>query len=243
MSRIYHDKATIDPQQIKTFFDGRAKKESDAVNAVMLQSAGSTLANDRDEYEQRHLLPRLLTPSRILEFGCGAGRLAKAYDQDGHHYLGLDFSQELIARAQAQSWSTGHIHFHVAEVPVRDLGRLPFAAPFDFFIITALLLYLNDEAVIAALSQITQLAAPRAGIYLRESLSDLEGRLTLKEHYSEELGEVYNAIYRTPKELKAMMDDILVACGFSYQVCGDYAFPPALRNREETAQRYFILRR
>jgi hypothetical protein len=88
-----------------------------------------------------------------------------------------------------------------------------------------------------------RLSAPHAQIYVRESLSDLEERLTLKEHYSQELGEVYNAIYRTPAELKAMMDEILIPCGFSYTVCGDYAFPPALRNRAETAQRYFVLTR
>lgn len=243
MSRIYQEQTTIDAGQIKAFFNGRAKKESDAVNAVMLQSAGSTLANDRDEHEKAHLLPKLLGPSRILEFGCGAGRLAKAYENGGHHYLGLDFSEELIARAKAQNWSEGHTHFQVAEVPIIDIDKLPLAPPFDFLIITALLLYLNDDAVRETFSLITRLAAPSARIYLRESLSDLDDRLTLKEHYSEELDEVYNAIYRTPAELKAMMDEILVPYGFSYSVCGDYAFPPALRNRAETAQRYYILNR
>ncbi|MBB4955658.1 SAM-dependent methyltransferase [Agrobacterium vitis] len=243
MSRIYQDLATIDASQVKAFFNDRAKKETDAVNAVMLQSAGSTLANDRDAYEKNHLVPKLTQQSRILEFGCGAGRLASTYDKDGHKYLGLDFSEELIAIAKAQTWTEGNIHFQVAEVPVIDVDKLPLQPPFDFFIVTGLLIYLNDDAVRDTFALIARLAAPQARLYLRESISDMETRLTLKEYYSEELGEVYNAIYRTPAELKAIMDDILVPCGFSYSVCGDYAFPPALRNRAETAQRYFILNR
>jgi hypothetical protein len=40
MSRIYKDQESIDGRQVRDFFNGRARKEGNAVNAVMLQSEG-----------------------------------------------------------------------------------------------------------------------------------------------------------------------------------------------------------
>jgi cyclopropane fatty-acyl-phospholipid synthase-like methyltransferase len=243
MSRIYKDQESIDGRQVRDFFNGRARKEGNAVNAVMLQSEGSTIAVDRDIHEKTHLLPRLEHPSKILELGCGAGRLATFYNNNGNRYLGFDFSDELIARAKAEIATDDNIQFQVVEVPRISVEDFRLQPPFDFFLITGLFIYLNDEAVHDTFALIARLAADKARIYVRESLSEMDVRLTLKEHFSEELHEVYNAIYRTTAELTAVMTETLVAAGFTFEVCGDYAFPPALRNRAETAQRYFTLRR
>ncbi|MDQ1185321.1 class I SAM-dependent methyltransferase [Agrobacterium larrymoorei] len=243
MSRIYQTQETIDSAKIQSFFNSRAKKEASAVDAVMLQSAGSTIASDRNAYECEHLLPRPALPVAILELGCGAGRIALAYRDAGHRYMGLDFSQELILRAKAENGSSEHIQFQVAEVPFVEAETLKIQPPYDLVIVTALLLYLNDEAVLKTFELISKLSAPSSQIYIRESLSDIDVRLTLKEHFSEELGDTYNAIYRTTDELRAVMQETLIAEGFSYSVNGEYAFPPALRNRAETAQKYFLLNR
>ncbi len=243
MARIYDTHENIDSLQIQNFFNARAKKETDAVNAVMLQSAGSSLATDRDIHERSHLLPRPASRSKILELGCGAGRLALAYRDDGHAYLGIDFSDELIARANADVAIPDRIHFQVGQVPSIEVEDLRLQPPFDLIIVTALLLYLNDEAVLQTFELIGKLAAPVAEVYVREPLSDIAKRMTLKQHFSEELDDVYNAIYRTPDEMKAVLDQTLVSGGFTYKVCGDYAFPPSLQNRAETAQRYFSLSR
>ncbi|MEJ8311125.1 methyltransferase domain-containing protein [Agrobacterium larrymoorei] len=243
MSRIYDKAETIDGKQVHDFFNSRAKKEANAVDAVMLQSNGSTLAIDRDKHERENLIPHLSKPSKILELGCGAGRLATVYRGAGNHYLGIDFSEELIARANAEVGMDETTWFQVGEVPYVNVEQLQVKPPFDFFLITGLFIYLNDEAVLDTFRLIADLAAPQAMLYLRESLSDIDVRLTLKEHFSEELGDTYNAIYRTSDELRAVMDETLIAQGFSYSVNGEYAFPPALRNRAETAQKYFLLSR
>jgi len=243
MSRIYKDQESIDALKVRDFFNGRARKEGNAVNAVMLQSEGSTIAVDRDIHEKTHLLPRLERPSKILELGCGAGRLATFYNNNGNQYLGFDFSEELIARAKAEIGDDENVQFQVVEVPRIAVEDFKLQPPFDFFLITGLFIYLNDEAVHDTFKMIAKLAAPNATIYVRESLSELDVRLTLKEHFSEELDEVYNAIYRTTAELTDVITDTLVKAGFVFEVCGEYAFPPALRNRAETAQRYFTLRR
>ncbi|MFK0331261.1 methyltransferase [Rhizobium sp. NPDC090275] len=243
MSRIYKDQESIDALKVRDFFNGRARKEGNAVNAVMLQSEGSTIAVDRDIHEKTHLLPRLERPSKILELGCGAGRLARFYNDGGNRYLGFDFSEELIARAEADIGNDSNIQFQAVEVPRIAVEDFRLQPPFDVVLITGLFMYLNDEAVHDSFEMIAKVAAPNAAIYVRESLSELDVRLTLKEHFSEELDEVYNAIYRTTTELTEVMTDTLVEAGFEFEVCGEYAFPLALRNRAETAQRYFTLRR
>lgn len=241
MSRIYDTKETIDGKQVQTFFNARAKKEPNAIDAVMLQSAGSTLATDRDKFERENLLPQLDKPGKVIELGCGAGRLASFYGAAGHQYLGLDFSDELIARAEAETAANELLHFQVAEVPYVKVENLKIEPPFDMLVVTGLMIYLNDEAVLDSFKLLAKLAAPKARIYVRESLSDMDVRLTLKEHFSDELNDVYNAIYRTTAEIKAVIDSTLIAGGFRYEECGQYAFPTALRNRTETTQRYFTL--
>lgn len=242
MSRIYQNKEEIDSDQIREFFNERARKEANAVNAVMLQSSGSTIAVNRDAHEREYLLPRLSKPSKILDFGCGAGRLSKVYAGESHSYLGLDFSEDLISLASKES-STGDVYFQLADIPNIDPSTLKLKPPFDYFIVTGLFIYLNDQAVFDTLSLIAQLSSKDALVYIRESVSEMDVRLTLKEYFSEELDQVYNAIYRTPDELRDVIGSTLVPAGFQFQADGDYAFPPHLRNRAETAQRYFILSR
>ncbi len=243
MGRIYDKHARIEGQKVRRFFDERACTEENSINAVMLQPAGSTLAIDRDEYERRHRLPRATGNSNIIDFGCGAGRLAGFYGEGGNHYLGLDFSPKLIARARQAFPEQENIQFQVTEIPMLDMESMKAKSPFDILIVTGLLIYLNDDAVLQTLRLMSRLAADSAQIYLRESVSDMDVRLTLKEFYSEELKDEYNAIYRTAEELMAMMDETLIATGFRYDVCGEYAFPETLRNRAETAQKYFRLSR
>lgn len=243
MSHISKYKNVIDSQRVKFFFNSRATKCTDPLSAVMLQPAGSTLSEERNNHEKLNLLPKIKGPSKILELGCGAGRLASFYDNGCNIYLGLDFSEDLIARARGDRSLSDKVMFQIAEIPHIKKGDLQVQPPFDIFIITALLIYLNDQAVRDTLAFIASLASPNARIYIRESVSELDERLSLIEHFSDELGEEYSAIYRTTEELREIIERTLISEGFKFNVSGDYAFPPELRNRVETVQRYFTLYR
>lgn len=242
MSRIYSLKTTISPQQVQKFFDGRAKKEANPVNAVMLQSDKSTIATERDEYERTNLLPMPTSRSRILDLGCGAGRLASCFVDTAHEYLGLDFSHELIAIASTQYQNQENIRFEIAEVPNLKHDSHAFSQLHDLIIVTGLFIYLNDEDVAKTLRLIANVASPSARVYIRETVSVISQRLTLKEFFSEELGEQYSAIYRDENDLRQSVHDTLVSQGFRLSDSG-LAFPEHLRNREETAQYYFVLER
>lgn len=77
---------------------------------------------------------------------------------------------------------------------------------------------------------------------IREPIA-IQDRLTLKDFYSSELDDNYNAIYRTRNELMGLFEDTLFCRGFTIKT-ENYLFEEsALNNRRETAQYYFILER
>ena len=55
------------------------------------------------------------TPGRLLDLGCGTGRLGRHFGPKGFDYLGVDLSQEMLAVAEAQKLSE-HERFAVANL-------------------------------------------------------------------------------------------------------------------------------
>ena len=77
---------------------------------------------------------------------------------------------------------------------------------------------------------------------IREPIG-INERLTLKEHFSEELGDTYNAVYRTRDEIFDYLNRIFISAGYVMKE-EDFLFHNTdLSNRKETAQYYFLLER
>jgi len=241
MGRHYGDIERIDPKKVKDFFNRRTADEKNPLNAVMLQNAASNLPAQKDEYEKTHLLPSWPSPARIFEIGCGAGRLAAHYLAAGHSYVGIDFSESMVDLAR-KTYAGQKAYFEVAAVPDVDPTKLPLTPPYQLILVSALCLYLNDSDVTAMLKLIGKCADKPAVVYIRESLSELDRRLTLRDFYSEELKADYNAIYRTVPEFTKLCEDGLGPSGFKLEKT-DYAFPPEMRQRSETVQYYYLFRR
>ena len=71
----------------------------------------------------------------------------------------------------------------------------------------------------------------------------MEERLTLKDYFSDELQDNYNAIYRTQQEMLKFIKDNFVQTGFDI-THQDFLFKEDdLNNRKETRQYYYILER
>ena len=71
----------------------------------------------------------------------------------------------------------------------------------------------------------------------------MEERLTLKDYFSDELQDNYNAIYRTQQEMLKFIKDNFVQTGFDITQ-QDFLFKEDdLNNRKETRQYYYILER
>lgn len=86
-----------------------------------------------------------LNPASILDAGCGEGLLAeKLRLLDYEYYLGIDLSQEAIARA-SQKLGSARTEFAVA-----DLHRFESARRFDVIIFNQSLYYLSEPDVVVA---------------------------------------------------------------------------------------------
>lgn len=121
-----------------------------------------------------------------------------------------------------------------------DNDKLVTKAPFDLIMTMGLMMYLNDKDSNKLIDQIINLASSKCTVYLRESVSILGKRLTLKDFYSEELKSDYNAIYRTSDEYAKCLDK-LTEHGFKLTY-SDFLLNDTLANRTETNQRFWIFK-
>lgn len=103
-------------------------------------------------------------------------------------------------------------------------------------------MYLNDRELADTLEQVETISQERTVICIREPLG-ISKRLTLKDFFSEELEDNYNAIYRTRQELRKFIDRAFLQKGFIVSQEGFLFEEDALNNRKETAQYFYMLER
>lgn len=231
----------IDRQSIETFFKERANKANQLghIQAVIYQDKNPDLAFQRDAAEKNKLLPLLSLSGEesVLDVGCGTGRWADVIAPICSSYLGTDFSAELIRIATERFMSEEHMSFRclpAERVNFETLGRR-----FDLVVSMGLFIYLNDDELIQTLEGYGSVAKDKCKILIREPMG-LDARLTVLEHFSEDMDQVYNAIYRTENELMAIIDKTLLSAGFKVVGSGDL-YVESLNNRSDTKQRWLLL--
>lgn len=92
------------------------------------------------------------------------------------------------------------------------------------------------------LNAMAMITSPGALILVREPMG-INNRLTLHEHYSDELEQEYHAIYRTESEFETVTNNTLGRAGYRITRRGDVYTDPILNNRSETRQRWLVLER
>jgi len=235
----------VERASVARFFLERARKVETVgpIRAVIYQDKHPSLAEERDIAEKKRLLPllKLNGMQRVLDIGCGTGRWTGSIIEHCRAYHGIDFSPELIEHARSSYSTSDKLRFSVTSAENYSLESLKEQLPFDRILCCGVMIYLNDEDVESAFRCMASVAAPRARIVLREPVG-MGRRLTIKEHFSEELEQSYNAIYRTQKELEGYMSNTLYTDGFTLATqCDVYEAP--LNNRAETIQRALVLER
>ena len=207
MTRLYGKNEEINKENVKEFFDKRANKEVDSLMTI-------TSFQDKENLDQRQieeskiLLENIdLTGKKIIEIGCGLGRWAEVFHDKCESYLGLDYAENLIK------------------------------PPFDIIFIAGVLIYLNDEDISQMIKEINKIASKDKIIYIRETISVMDTRLTLKDFYSEDLDADYNAIYRTKDELLEFFKGFENITNIKSDKIHE-----TLNKHDETGYRYFILK-
>jgi SAM-dependent methyltransferase len=235
-NRIYGAVQDVSYRSTLEFFAERSQRSGSALTATMFQD--EELAAARDASEKAAVLP-LLAPAEsdtVLDVGCGNGRWAVTLVPKIGRYLGMDFSEGLIAAARARV--TGE--FHV--LPAQELTANHFGEErFSLVLFSGILTYLNDPDVTALLARIAAMTAPQARIYVREPIAK-PIRLTLDRFWSDDLSALYSAVYRTRSEYADFFQQTLAGQGFRLRQEGT-PIDPSLENRSETEQRFFLFAR
>jgi SAM-dependent methyltransferase len=250
MTRIFtpvnDEKPTIDKAAVFDFFERRAEKIDvlGPKRVVIYQDQNPDLAERRDAAEKKLLFPllRLDATSQVLDAGCGTGRWAELIIPACKRYFGVDVSPSLIQIAINAHGDRPNAHFSVCSLDEISLERIDATEHFSHIVSFGVCIYLNDDAVLESLRRLLSVAAPHARILLREPVA-LQNRLTLCEHFSEDMDQYYNAIYRTEPEFLRMQDSILGAARFSLKSYGDVYGESELNNRAETKQRWYLWER
>lgn len=237
-TRIYGDKANIDVGHVKDFFNKRASlvKDDDILTATMYQPKDNSEKRNAMEKELFLRLFDLKKTDKVIEVGCGAGRWARNLHDRIEEYLGIDYSEKLIKHAVKQN-NLDNVKFQVmsaSDIRVKDLLVRP---PFDIVIVSGLMIYMNDDELLRMARSISSFES--AALYIKEPVSLIGERLTLRDFFSEDLCSEYNAIYRTPAEMETIFGCLegleLVNTGKAYS--------EELQKHKETEHRYFVFRR
>ena len=240
-----HEEINYDATQ--AFFNNRAGKynKDNPYSVTMYQDNHPELVKQRNAKEVEKLLPllKLDKKSKVLDIACGIGRWSDAITMDIDKYCGIDFCEDFIRKARELNKEKDNRHFYTGKSnEISDcLAKNKWENKFNRVLLIGALVYLNDQDVDSVFEGIGQAVEDKSIVVIREPIG-IEERLTLKEHFSEELDDTYNAIYRTRDEIMDFLDKSLLKQGFIVREEA-FLFDDSLNNRKETAQYYFVLER
>lgn len=235
MVRLYGEKKSINKENVKEFFDKRASKDVDSLMTITSFQEKENL--DQRQLEESQILEENIQfeGKKILEIGCGLGRWAEFFHDKCETYLGIDYAKNLIELAK-KNYNYENCHFQVMSALDIDIDQLIIKPPFDIIFIAGVLIYLNDEDIPLLINEINNITSDEKVIYIRETISVMDNRLTLKDFYSEELEVDYNAIYRTEDELLAFFEEFNNISNIKKDKIHE-----TLNKHTETGYKYFIL--
>jgi cyclopropane fatty-acyl-phospholipid synthase-like methyltransferase len=240
------DAPQIDPAAVESFFSKRAEKAKTlgSLRAVIYQDKHPDLAERRDAAEKALLLPKLelQAHSRVLDIGCGTGRWTGVLASQVDMYHGTDFAAGLVDIARAEHDILKNVHYFVLPSVAVSLRALGESQGFDRIVVFGLLIYLNEQDVFETLRRVVEVAAPQCRLLIREPVA-IGSRLTIKEHFSDDLEQVYNAIYRTEDELLFMIAETLEQARFKVIESGYVYEQREMNNRADTVQKWYLLER
>jgi len=241
IGRIYGEKTNIDSENVKAFWNTNAKKDASLKSVLLGYDFGENSADLHNQKEAKIVLDFIGSSKKtVLDIGCGIGRWAYNLKPIIEKYDGIDFSQEFIKAANHNFRDFGEIGFYC--MSATDIDRTKLSEKYDVVIVTEVSMYINDDDIDKLYKSINDFTQKDSLLYIQDTTSLLETRLTLKDFDSKELKTKYNAIYRTKAEYETLFRKHLPA----YKLAGNGTELLLDKNsgaREETNARYWCFRK
>ncbi len=154
-------------EQNRAFWEDRGRSESGTL-AVTLMAEHERFLAYTSRVEIQFLMSRLADrpAPRILDLGCGAGRLAVALAPIAREVVGIELAASLVERARRLAAEASVTNARFEERSVED--PLPKAA-FDVVILSGVLNYIDDDAVARTLRQAAAALTPNGWLYIRNN--------------------------------------------------------------------------
>lgn len=234
-TRVYTDKIEIDNNSTKEFWENRANNINNLQTVLLGSDKTGIEQNTRNEHEKlivESVVKQIQNP-RILDIGCGIGRWAENLINQFDYYTGVDFSEGFIDYASKKFSDNKNIKF--CNNSILELDDTILSSNFNFIICTGVLMYVNDSNIFDILKAFRRVTPEY--VYIQESISLMDARLTLNQFESKDLQTNYNAIYRTRQEY----EEFFKTSGFDI-IKTDLLLDNKSGAREETNAQYWILK-
>ncbi len=249
-TRIYGTSVSVNEDNIKAFWEQRAGmyKEKGDSTVILYGEQLSDYVAKQNAFTGNVLIPQLdiTGNSRILDVGCGVGRLARMFLPKCGFYYGVDFSQSMVNTTRLvckKMKSDGcKADYKIEQLSLSEaLQKTPeyYGGVFDCICICGVCMYVNDESLRESFCNIPTLLGSHSAALFQEPVGKSE-RLTLNNFYSGALNTLYNAIYRTPREYLSLYQPLLKA-GFNIESQGKLA--DLDENYADTYRWYAVLKR
>lgn len=207
-TRVYTDKINIDNNSTKEFWQKRANNINNLQTVLLGSDNTGSEQNIRNENEKRiveKIIEKIQNPG-ILDIGCGIGRWAENLQNKFEYYVGVDFSEGFINYASKKFTNFSNVKFY--NNSILNLDKDILTSRFNLIICTGVLMYINDENISNIFKAFRQVSPEY--LYIQESISLMEGRLTLNKFESKDLKTDYSAIYRTKQEYEEYFKQMLL---------------------------------
>lgn len=155
---------------------------------------------------------------RVLDFGCGVGRLSRSFRAHFRHYLGLDIADALIEKAQEIHRDLSDAQF--AQGSVEALATLPNDA-FDLVHSWGVLQHIPDRSVVRRIVQEFVRVLRKEGLIVFSALHDIKTPYRLQPRrrlYAllKALGvseaTLYYRLKLYPQEVHFILEQEIVSC-------------------------------
>lgn len=230
-TRVYTDKINIDNNSTKEFWQKRANNINNLQTVLLGSDNTGSEQNIRNENVEK-IIEKIQNPG-ILDIGCGIGRWAENLQNKFEYYVGVDFSEGFINYASKKFTNFSNVKFY--NNSILNLDKDILTSRFNLIICTGVLMYINDENISNIFKAFRQVSPEY--LYIQESISLMEGRLTLNKFESKDLKTDYSAIYRTKQEY----EEYFKTNAFNI-IKTDLLLDNKSGAREETNAQYWILK-